>query len=314
MANVWNDQGTPNKGVASIYARTPLRTAHFIRESLFHGGIIKIIIKSGQIFEFWIKLVSLCVSISSIFSLTHTGLAKRIQLYPTLLDAVERCRKRWPNCNMLDPEFWTQGSQTKIYPESLANKLSPCWRFQVSFKIIKFWFSLAWSTAMFFNDNKRKRLRNNRVKFLEDLVRAPTWPPFLCLGAPTWRPWRHVKTENRVILCDSKRTAVPESGNCNRKCPVSNGLAPCMCEEPWEDPRRHCVGNSVPGSDSQKILQIHWRHAPESFEHRKKGYLFEERLLKLRLGFPRSPPRRLNWRGNARNRSMQRINHHHCYR
>ena len=27
-------------------------------------------------------------------------------------------------CNMLNPEFWTQGSGTKIYPESLRNKLS----------------------------------------------------------------------------------------------------------------------------------------------------------------------------------------------
>ena len=58
------------------------------------------------------------------------------------------------------------------------------------------WFSLTWSTAMFFNENKRKRLHNNRVKFPEDLVGAPTWPPFVCLGAPTWRSWRHVKTEN----------------------------------------------------------------------------------------------------------------------
>ena len=58
------------------------------------------------------------------------------------------------------------------------------------------WFSLTSSIAMFFNENKRKRLHNNRVKFLEDLVGAPTWPPFLCLGALTWRSWRHVKTEN----------------------------------------------------------------------------------------------------------------------
>ena len=34
---------------------------------------------------------------------------------------------------------------------------------------------------MFFNENKRKRLHNNRVKFPEDLVGATTWPPFLCL-------------------------------------------------------------------------------------------------------------------------------------
>ena len=44
------------------------------------------------------------------------------------------------------------------------------------------WFSLTWSTAMFFNENKRKRLHNNRVTFPEDLVGAPTWPPFLCFG------------------------------------------------------------------------------------------------------------------------------------
>ena len=60
------------------------------------------------------------------------------------------------------------------------------------------WFSLTWSTAMFFNENKRKRLHNNGDKFPEDLVGAPTWPPFLCLGAPTWRSWRHVKTENKI--------------------------------------------------------------------------------------------------------------------
>ena len=53
---------------------------------------------------------------------------------------------------------------------------------------------------MFFNENKKKRLHNNRVKFPEDLVGAPAWPPFLCLGAPTWRSWRHVKTENSKKL------------------------------------------------------------------------------------------------------------------
>ena len=42
---------------------------------------------------------------------------------------------------------------------------------------------------MFFNENKRKRLHNNRVKFPEDLV-----------GAPTWRSWRHVKTENNLTI------------------------------------------------------------------------------------------------------------------
>ena len=53
---------------------------------------------------------------------------------------------------------------------------------------------------MFFNENKKKSLHNNRVQFPEDLVEAPTWPPFLCLGAPTWRSWRHVKTENCMAL------------------------------------------------------------------------------------------------------------------
>ena len=56
------------------------------------------------------------MSISRIFSLTHTGLAKRIHYHPTLLDAVEKCRTRWSNeCNRLDPEFWTQGPGTKIF-------------------------------------------------------------------------------------------------------------------------------------------------------------------------------------------------------
>ena len=152
-----------------------MRTAQ-IRESLFRGGInfILSLKNRAKFFTLRIKLLSLCVCISSIFSLTHTGLAKRIQHHPTLLFAVENCRTRWSNeCNMLDPEFWIQGSGTKIYPESLENKLSPCWRFQVPFKII-----------------------------------------------------------NRVTLCDSKRTVVPETGNCNSKCPVSKGLAPCRCEEP----------------------------------------------------------------------------------
>ena len=123
---------------------------------------------------------------------------------------------RWPNeCNMLDPAFWTQLSGTKIYPESLKNKLSPCWHFKVPFKI-----------------------------------------------------------NSRVTLSERNRTAVPESGNCNSKCAVSKGLAP--------DTRnlRRARGVAFQGLDLQKILRIHWRHAPESFEH-KKGYLFEERLLKL---------------------------------
>ena len=126
-------------------------------------------IKSDELFlNFELNCMEfLCVSISRIFSLTHTGLAQRIQHHPTLLDAVEKCQTRWSNeCNRLDPEFWTQGPRTKIFPESLENKLSPCWRFQVPFKII-----------------------------------------------------------NRVTFFDSKRTAVPESGNCNSKFPVSKGLA-----------------------------------------------------------------------------------------
>ena len=185
--------------------------------------------------------MSLCVSISSIFSLAHTGLAKRIQLHPTLLDAVEKCRKRWPNeCNMLDPEFWTQGSGAKIYPESLENKVSPCWRFQVPFEII---------------------------------YRA------------------------------SKRTVVPESGNCNSKCPVSKYLAPCRCEEPWEDPGRNCVGSSVPGSWLAKILQIHWRHAPlttrRTISSKRDCLSFRRSDI---LDFARVAFRSLNWRGNARNR------------
>ena len=46
---------------------------------------------------------------------------------------------------------------------------------------------------MFFNQNKRKPLHKNIVQFPEDWFGTPTWPPFLCLGTPTWRLWRHVK-------------------------------------------------------------------------------------------------------------------------
>ena len=49
----------------------------------------------------------------------------------------------------------------------------------------------------FSTKTKKKRLHNNKVEFPEDLVGAPTCPPFLCLGAPTWPPLRHVKTENK---------------------------------------------------------------------------------------------------------------------
>ena len=45
------------------------------------------------------------------------------------------------------------------------------------------------------------------IKFPEDLVGAPTWPPFLCLGAPTWRSWRQVKTENCVEKPEKFRTS-----------------------------------------------------------------------------------------------------------
>ena len=68
--------------------------------------------------------------------------------------------------------------------------------------------------------------------------------------SPFWRFQVPFKVINRVTLSlsDSKKTAVPESGNCNSKCAVSRGLAPCRCEEPCEDPGRHCLGSSVPGS------------------------------------------------------------------
>ena len=42
---------------------------------------------------------------------------------------------------------------------------------------------------MFFNENKRKRLHNNRVQVPEDdWVGTQTWLPFLCSGAQTWWP------------------------------------------------------------------------------------------------------------------------------
>ena len=82
-------------------------------------------------------------------------------------------------------------------------------------------FLLTWSTGMFFNENKRKRLHNNRVQFPEDLVEAPTWPPFLCLGAPTWRSWRHVKTENLVNSRRRRRQGVQSLCICS--------LSPLFC-------------------------------------------------------------------------------------
>ena len=35
---------------------------------------------------------------------------------------------------------------------------------------------------MFFNENKRKRVDNNRIQFPEDWVGTSTWPPFLLFG------------------------------------------------------------------------------------------------------------------------------------
>ena len=44
--------------------------------------------------------------------------------------------------------------------------------------------------------------------------------------SPCWRFKVPLKINSRVPLSDRKRTAVPESGNCNSKCAVSKGLAP----------------------------------------------------------------------------------------
>ena len=42
----------------------------------------------------------------------------------------------------------------------------------------------------------------NKTQFPEDQSRTPTWlGGILCLGTPTWPPWRHVKTKNTP--CDS---------------------------------------------------------------------------------------------------------------
>ena len=71
----------------------------------------------------------------------------------------------------------------------------------------------------------------------------------------SWRFQVPFKIINRVTLSVSKRTAVPESGNCNSKCAVSRGLAPCRCVEPCEDLGRHCVlsnGNGN-GNDNEFI-------------------------------------------------------------
>ena len=76
------------------------------------------------------------------------------------------------------------------------------------------WFSLTWSTAMFFNENKRKRLHNNRVKFPEDLVGAPTWPPFLCLGHQ--HGGRDVMWKPRIVLIREELKVLTICG-CNYK-------------------------------------------------------------------------------------------------
>ena len=87
--------------------------------------------------------------------------------------------------------------------------------------------------------------------------------------SPCWRFQVPLKIINRVTLSDGKRKAVPEPGNCNSKCVVSRGLAPCRCEEPCEDPGRHCVVSCV--------LGFWLAHAPESLVQ-KKNYLFKEGL------------------------------------
>mgnify|MGYP007058645807 CR=1 FL=1 len=46
---------------------------------------------------------------------------------------------------------------------------------------------------MIFKQNKRKRLHKNRVQLPQDYLGTPN-TPFLCLGTPTWPPWRHGKT------------------------------------------------------------------------------------------------------------------------
>jgi len=46
-----------------------------------------------------------------------------------------------------------------------------------------------------FSPKQRKDLHKNRVQSPEVKFWAPTWPSFLCLGAPTWPPWRQVNQE-----------------------------------------------------------------------------------------------------------------------
>ena len=105
------------------------------------------------------------------------------------------CEFLWPLVCMLFPENCISLSQSECRKSMFMFLLATVFTWYDSENC---WFSLTWSTAMFFNENKRKRLHSNRVKFPEDLVGAPTWPPFLCLGAPTWRSWRHVETENSL--------------------------------------------------------------------------------------------------------------------
>ena len=42
----------------------------------------------------------------------------------------------------------------------------------------------------------KKSLHKNRSQFPEDLSGTQSWPPFLCLRAQIWPPWRHVKPKN----------------------------------------------------------------------------------------------------------------------
>ena len=153
--------------------------------------------------------------------------------------------------NMLDPACWTQGSGTKIYLKSLENKISPCWRFQVPFKII------------------------NRLL--------------------------------TVTLYNSKRTAVPESGNYNSKCVVCRGLALCKCEEPCEDPGHHCVGSSVPGSwlakdPADTLVPCPWELWTQEGLFVRREIAFSSFHRSGIQDLTRSPFWSLNWRGNAWNR------------
>ena len=79
------------------------------------------------------------MSISSIFSLTHTGLAKWIQHHPTLLDVVEKCRTttRWPDeCNVLNPACFYSRVWNQNLPKILRKQTLTLLTFSSSFKII----------------------------------------------------------------------------------------------------------------------------------------------------------------------------------